>query len=275
MKNAPDWSDLQLFLAVARAGGLSGAAHSTGRSAATLGRRMLTLERDLGQSLFTRHERGYALTDAGRRLVASLDVVETGMAAAIAPTSADSRPMIKLSAGSWMTLHLLSYVADLQGNPPDLMLRFVAAEEILDIRHRQIAIGFRNARPTAASLAGRRVMTVQFAAYATPDAPARWIKVAADTPSAAWVAKRAGRDAVCEVTAPRNSLDLALAGQGQAVLPTFIGDKQPGLLRQGGPIAALSHEMWMVTHQDDRHLPEVRRLINRIYQVLGVAGGRR
>lgn len=44
------WDDLHLFLAVAREGGLSPAARATGRSAATLGRRMLALERAMGGS---------------------------------------------------------------------------------------------------------------------------------------------------------------------------------------------------------------------------------
>ena len=62
-----NWDDLHLFLAVAREGGLSPAARLTGRSAATLGRRMLALERSMGRELFVRHERGYELTaDCGR-----------------------------------------------------------------------------------------------------------------------------------------------------------------------------------------------------------------
>ena len=81
----------------------------------------------------------------------------------------------------------------------------------------------------------------------------------------------AGKDAVCEVNAPRNSLDLAIAGLGTALLPTFIGDSQPGLRRTGGTIAELAHEQyeqWLVTHQEDRHLPEVGRTIDRMCRVL-------
>jgi len=77
-----------------------------------------------------------------------------------------------------------------------------------------------------------------------------------------------GDDAVCEVTSPRNSLDLALAGKGMALLPTFIGDTRTTLQRAGGTIAELSHDQWIVTHQDDRHLPEVRRTIDRMCAVL-------
>ncbi len=66
------WDDLHLFLAVAREGGLSPAARTTGRSAATLGRRMLALERSIRRELFVRHERGYELTADARELLAEL-----------------------------------------------------------------------------------------------------------------------------------------------------------------------------------------------------------
>ena len=48
------------------------------------------------------------------------------------------------------------------------------------------------------------------------------------------------------------------------LLPTFIGDGQESLVRVGSVVSELSHDQWIVTHQDDRHLPEVRRTIDRL-----------
>jgi len=48
-----NWDDLRLFVAVARAGGLASAEKTTGKSAPTLGRRMLALEAYLRQDLVT------------------------------------------------------------------------------------------------------------------------------------------------------------------------------------------------------------------------------
>ena len=262
------WDDMQLFLSVARDGGLSAAARSTGRSAATLGRRMLALERSLGRELFVRHDRGYSLTADGRGLLAELSQVESRIHTFTrAPQDAANR-LVKISAGSWTTLFLLNHFDAITGNPPDVRLRFVAAEDTLDIGHRAVTIGFRNARPREAALAGRKVARVEFVPYGTRDAPDRWIRVMADTASARWLAKMVGDDAICEVTAPRNGLDLALQGVGLALLPSFIGDSQPGLQRRGHPVAELSHDQWIVTHQDDRHLPEVRQTLKRLYAVL-------
>ena len=56
------WDDLRLFLQVARLGGLSAATGATGLSAATLGRRVTALERQVGEPLFVRSQAGYRLT---------------------------------------------------------------------------------------------------------------------------------------------------------------------------------------------------------------------
>lgn len=262
-----DWADLNLFLAVAREGGLSPAARATGRSPATLGRRMLALERALGRELFVRHDRGYELTADGRDLREDLADVETRLNRLSAQSSREMAPLVKISAGSWTTLHLLGHLDALIGTPPDVRLRFVASEDQLDISHREVVIGLRNKRPTEDGLAGRKLARVEFAPYATTDAPDRWIKVVAETPSARWMDRKIGRDAICEVTAPRDSLALAVSGAGIALLPTFVGEQQTTLVRRGDTVPELAHDQWLVTHQEDRHLPEVRQVLRRLYSL--------
>jgi len=72
------WDAYQLFLAVARQGGLTAAAETTGLSAATLGRRMVELEQALGRELFFRSQTGYRLTSDGSQLLEHLVELEAG-----------------------------------------------------------------------------------------------------------------------------------------------------------------------------------------------------
>lgn len=263
-----EWSDLLLFLAIAREGGLSPAAKITGRSPATLGRRMLALERATGRELFIRHDRGYELTADAQAFIEELNEVETRINRLTARPSQAKRPLVKISTGTWTTLFLLEQIDKITGVPADIRLRFVSAENVLDISRREVVIGVRNARPTEDTLAARKMSRIEFAPYATAKAPERWIRVIANTPSANWVGKMVGNDAVYEVNSPRNSLDLALMGKGVALLPTFIGERQKSLHKIGPSVPELAHDRWIVTHQDDRHLPEVRRTIDRLYHLL-------
>lgn len=60
-----DWDDFKHFLAVARAGSLTGAARTLKSSPPTVGRRVTALEKKLGTRLFARRQSGYALTEGG------------------------------------------------------------------------------------------------------------------------------------------------------------------------------------------------------------------
>lgn len=268
-KKSLDWNDLKLFLAVAREGGLTAAAKSTQRSPATLGRRMYELERSMERELFIRHDRGYELTPEGKSLLDELTLVESQIYRQTTSPSKNSRPLVKVSAGTWTTLSLIKNLDMLVGSPPDILLRFVSAEKVLNISHREIVIGIRNQRPKEEALVCRKLARVEFALYATKSAPDTYIKVMADTPSARWIHNNtSNNDIACEVNNPRNSLDLALEGKGIALLPTFIGDTQPPLQRIGNIVEELGHDQWLVTHHEDRYLPEVRRLIQRISTAL-------
>ncbi|MCG7586496.1 LysR family transcriptional regulator [Photobacterium sp. OFAV2-7] len=263
-----NWNDLQLFLSVAREGGLSAAAKSSQRSPATLGRRMHALERSLGKELFVRHDRGYELLADGEKLLKELTVIESQITTLTGTSSRNNKPLVKISAGTWTTLFLIKNIDQFSGTLDDTLIRFISTEKILDISHREAVIGIRNSRPTDETLVCRKLKRVEFAPYSTKEAPEIWIKVQSDTPSGRWLDRFVSSHSICEVSIPRNSLDLALEDKGIALLPTFIGDAEPQLQRVGNIIDELGHDQWIVTHHEDRYLPEVRNLISRLGKVL-------
>jgi DNA-binding transcriptional LysR family regulator len=262
-----DWDDLRLFLAVARKGGLAAAAGSTGKSAPTLGRRMLDLERRLGRDLFRRMARGYALTEEGRDLLEKATGLESLIEPMIEADPEQALPIVKISAGIWVTHLLCEHVSELAGSD-HIRLRFIAADEVVDIGRREALIGIRNHRPEGPGLAGRRITRIRFAVYARHENVETWARVIGTTPSARWVQEKAQIAGAIEVTSPRNALDLALAGTACVVLPTFIGSQYHALKQVSPLIEKLEHEQWLVTHHEDRFVPEVRKVIDRIYLIL-------
>ena len=150
-------------------------------------------------------------------------------------------------------------------------LRFIADDSILNMRHREAVIGVRNHPQTDPSLAAQKIGKVSFAWFSAVPKPQRYACVLANTPSAKWVRQQVKSEDRVEVTHPRNALDLALAGEAQAVLPLFVGNRHPELKRVSDPIAELTHDQWLVVHQDDRHIPAVRQVINLMLQVLKLA----
>jgi hypothetical protein len=122
--------------------------------------------------------------------------------------------------------------------------------------------------PDAGKECGRTITPIRFAIYAHHDSIETWASVIGTTPSAKWVQNITREAKIIEVTSPRNALDLALAGTARAVLPTFIGSEINELKQVSALIDELEHEQWLVTHHEDRFVPEVRRVIDRTYAVL-------
>ena len=262
---------LVLFAAVARSDSLSRAAASVGVSMATLSRHIGQLEEECGQALFDRRPTGYALTDFGRGLLAEVVPLENAaehLATWLA--TARQRPRVRLSAGTW-TMHFLTQRFDRLWRPDDpFVLSLATAEQRLSLAYREIDLGLRSAPPTSGNLASIRFASVQFAPYCAADiadpAALGWLAVppeGAVTGSAKWLAAQ-DADIVAWADSPRTLCDLALNGVGQVVLPCFAGDLMPGLRRSGPEIVALTGGQWLVMHDDTRHQPFIRTMIDRL-----------
>lgn len=71
-----EWSDLRVFLAIAREGTLGAAARKLGQTQPTMGRRLRALEEAVGQTLFQRTAEGFLVTNAGASVLGHAERVE-------------------------------------------------------------------------------------------------------------------------------------------------------------------------------------------------------
>lgn len=276
MKRNLDWEDLRLFLAVANAEGLAGAATRTGVSAATLGRRVAALEKSLNVRLVEREPRGYQLTAAGRNLLLQLEEMDQ-IAQAIGAwrDSGQARRRVRISAGEWTMRLLIDHVDRFWSPDADWLPEFLADPRNRDVARRQIDIGVRNKRPKQEWLAGRKVGIVEFAVYQSQDVPADmqlgWVGPVENEalfPTGLWIKEHHADDVTITVNKASLALSLVRKGQVRMLLPTFVGDAFSDLRRFSNPIEELQTERWLVMHQDERHQPELRQAISALAKVL-------
>lgn len=273
MKNI-GWDDLQVFFHVAQTGGLSSAARELGLSPPTVGRRMLALEKQTGQTLFERSQNGYRLTDAGSTL---MDRVR-GMQAAAEPieqfvTSQTRLPWVRVSAGTATAQFLADKFNTLSTRGDRFRLNLVTTEAVLDIAHREVELGIRNRPAESGNLASRKLGTLRFAPYRNWSVPRpellEWIAMDPDHarhPAARWLHQadvpiRAFASTVSTVR------ELVKAGAGIGVMPCMIGDCDPTLSRAGPIIEELTETQFLVMHGDDRHQGPIRTVIERIVDI--------
>ncbi len=267
MKNELSLDDLSLFLAVCEAGGLTGAVAETGQSAPTLSRKMAALERATGRPLFIRGNKGYALTAEGRELRAEAEGL-TGIRRRLQAFSVAARtPRVRITSGTWNAHFMAKNLSKFWTAGDAWVPEFIASMAVLDIARRQADIGIRNRRPEQPWLAARVVGKLEYAEYGVSEDVTGYVTLAdhiAIAPSSRWVQDNRRDRIVTTASDARLELDLTRSGVGRMVLPTFIGDREDGLMRLSDPIPELTHDEWLVTHHDARHDPPVRAAIDAI-----------
>jgi DNA-binding transcriptional LysR family regulator len=90
----------------------------------------------------------------------------------------------------------------------------------------------------------------------------------ATAPSNRWITAHHADEVVTTASSMALLLELAKAGIGRIVLPDFAGDAETGLTRISAPIDEITHEEWLVSHNEARHDPPVRAALDALSQLL-------
>ena len=186
---------------------------------------------------------------------------------------------VRVAAGEWSARFLAPRLGSLAEAQADLVVELLETNVPPDLGRREADVFIRHGLPARGHLVSVRLGVMAAAIYgsaplvaAQPAArtEARWQAcpwVAYDTPreyfgSMAWLAGRlAGRRPRVRASQFALQLEAIRAGSGLGILPCFIGDADPGLIRVTAPIEDLAHELWLLVRPDLKTAPRVRAVI--------------
>jgi DNA-binding transcriptional LysR family regulator len=168
-----DWDKLKVFHAAAEAGSFTHAGEHLGLSQSAVSRQVSALEGELGVSLFHRHARGLILTEQGDLLFRTAHEVFMKLESARAKlTDSKERPngelKVTTTAGigvNWLTPRLGEFL-DLY---PDIRITLLVTDEELDLSMREADGAIRLRQPQQPDLIQRKLFSVKFHAYASPE----------------------------------------------------------------------------------------------------------
>lgn len=164
--------DLQTFVEVADAGGVSAAARRLGVSKSIVSRRLFRLEAELGIQLLARTTRGAALTEAGitfrehaARVGAEMDLARE----AIVPAG-ELRGLLRIAAPlSFGPTHLAPVFAELARRHPLLHVHTYYSDRFVDLVGGGVDCAVRVGHLTDSNLIARRVVPFCGLLVASPD----------------------------------------------------------------------------------------------------------
>ncbi len=150
------WDDARLFLAVAEAKSLSGAAKALRVGQPTVSRRLAELEYELGFPLFQRSHGGAALTARGERLVEpARRMAEWAAELSRSAETGDHKPRgaVRLTAPPGVAFDFVApFAAYLASRYPELRLEVLSSVQYLDLSRGEADLALRLRAPTQRDL---------------------------------------------------------------------------------------------------------------------------
>ncbi len=283
-----NWDDVRYFLALARTRSVRAAGASLGVSHSTIARRVETLESSLGVKLFDRNRDGYLLTDAGREMVTGAERVEREVGAlerGLVGQDARLEGAVRVTCTDpYIAKILLRALAELCELHPGIELQLDADARNVDLSKREADIALRALLTRATPpehLMGRRLVPIVVASYVSVAHTERLDPERAGT-RARWLGSdpvRVTESLVASSSYPElpvwgsfDSLEVMIqaahAGLGLVMLPTYVGDQVPSLVRLQQPDLRHVADFWLLGHSDLRDNARLRAARERISAAL-------
>ncbi|EIE51634.1 transcriptional regulator [Salipiger aestuarii] len=276
-----NWDDLHVLAVLQREGSLAGAARALGVNHGTVSRRISALEESLGHKLVRRLARSTPLTDNGREIAEiALDMEQQAhhveRIAHAAQGTMTGR--VRVTAPPVLVSEIIiPALRSLRAAHPDLQFVLSANSHLASLDSGEADLAVRMVEPQGRQNVIRRIGSVAFALYATPEIarlpPSQWRFIAFDetlahVPQQRWLEEFAGDRPLDLMTGDFHSQRAAAeAGLGVALLPCVMAERCPTLVR-----AVDEHPeprpVWLVIHTDLKDAPAVRAVADRLIEAI-------
>lgn len=274
-----DWNLVRSFLAITRTGSMTAAAKRLKIDYSTLSRRIAALETSLGAQLFDRRTSGSSLTEAGERLLEmaeQMDQLAVSAAQSIGDTKLEAAGAVRIGTpDGFGTRFLAQRLGILAGRHPDLSIELVAMPREFSLSRREADIAVSLTQPSEGRLHSRKLTDYELGLYASRDYLANHpaIESTADVSSHRFIsyiddliyspeleyAHFVSPDLRPAIKSSNliAQLNSTIAGAGLCVLPCFIVNSEPELIRVL-PDFRLIRTFWLLLHSDLRNIARVR-----------------
>ncbi len=274
-----EWSDLRVFLAIAREGTLGAAARRLGQTQPTMGRRLRALEQAVGHTLFQRTPDGFMLTEEGAAVLRHAERIEEEALAFQRQLDGQEQHLegpLRLTASDWFGTYVLSPVlADFALMHPRVTVELLTDTRFLSLSRREADLAFRIQPFDEPDVVARKLLRMPYGLYTKagsvhPQAGdgSGCALITMDTafsemPDVAWLLQMLPKARVAfRSNARAIHAQMCAHGAGLAVLPRSLGDGFPGLELIDLGKEPPARDTWVGYHRDLRRLARLRALLD-------------
>jgi DNA-binding transcriptional LysR family regulator len=276
---AVEWSDLRVFLAIAREGTLGAAAKHLKQSQPTMGRRLRVLEQAVNQKLFQRTTEGFVLTDEGAVVLGHAERIEAEVLTLerqLAGSQAQLEGVLRVTSSEWFGTYVLApALAEYGRQHPKVEIELLTDARLYSLARREADLAFRITPFKEPEVVSRRLLHMDYAVYApvgtqTPRlGDGKGVRLVtmdqafAGMPDARWLQQALPH---AEVAMRSNNREaqarLCAEGAGIAVLPRALGDQIPGVVPIDIGATPPGRDTFVGYHRDQRRQARLRALLD-------------
>ncbi|PMS17044.1 LysR family transcriptional regulator [Trinickia dabaoshanensis] len=274
-----EWSDVKIFLAIARTGTLGAAARALRLSHPTIGRRLRALEEATGQVLFQRTAEGFVLTGEGTAILPLAEQMEDGAVAMERRLAGEQQALegtLRVSSADWFGAHVLPpVIAEYSRKYPHVEIEVLTGTRLFNLAQREADVAFRIVPFEGHDIVQRRLTRMRYGVYIANSsvdpiegdgAGSRLIAMDTSTgafPDIDWLKNRFPNAGVGLRSNNRNvHAQMCGSGLGIAVLPRPVGDQNPAIRRLALSEDPPHRDIWMGYHRDLRRLQRLRAFVD-------------
>ncbi|PAT44059.1 LysR family transcriptional regulator [Vandammella animalimorsus] len=275
-----DWDNLRFFLALARTGTLVNAARTVQVDHTTVSRRIQALEKQMGVPLFAREASGHRLTEAGRHLLPQAEAMEAAflsIESSSLVTQEGLSGLVRVGVPEGLGTQVLAApLAELARQHPSLVIDLLALPRLVHLSRREADIVISLERPTRGSVVVTKLSDYVLRLYGARDylaqhAPITSMDDLAEHTFISYVDDLLFSKQLqflesffqpqhfgLRSTSVLAQYQAVRAGAGLAILPAFIGDRDPALVQLLPQQAQFQRTFWMSMPAEIRHLARVQ-----------------
>lgn len=269
------WDDVRFILSVIDQGSVAAAARDLGVNHATILRRIADFEARTGVRMFDKTTRGYQISPDRRGIVEAMREANSALAG-VERLMENERPQLsnglRLTTTDTLAQFILAPILKEYALIAETPVEMQVDNAHLDLSRMQAHLTVRPSPQLPPELDGVMAGAIHFAAYATSktqDAP--WIGLSGPLSrslAAKWT-RNQKQQAPCFGDAFPAIAAMAATGQGRAVLPSYVGDATPGLIRLSPDPEIAAVPVWVAAHKDFARSGRIRRAQEFFVNALG------
>lgn len=280
-----NWDDLKYFLAVARHGSVRAAAKSLDVNHATVSRRIRQFEEQLGYRLFERSGNGYQKTMLANEIYSEavhleerLNTISRKVAGKNKEFSGDIRITLPESIAKELLMSDFAEFSELHKN---IELEIMESNRQFNLSNREADVAIRICKEPPEYLIGRKLANLHRACYIAKHKQSElehddWVS---NNNWLSWSDKLRRPAGQIAQEYPRfgtrhKIMDASLqkeackAGMGIGIIPCFMADTDPGLIRIPPFTSEHKHDLWLLYHPDLRKSAKIQSFVQFIYEKL-------